>query len=87
MFCNDMKSGSVIRFKLASVICPDQEQVIENITNHLALTGKVLQLSDAGEKRNYYAVIQVGGIMNPLIVPVNEIEICSVSEEQEKLKQ
>ncbi|MBN1764640.1 MAG: hypothetical protein JW860_05230 [Sedimentisphaerales bacterium] len=86
MFCDDMKSGSEVRFKLSSVICPDQEQVIENITNRLALTGKILQLSDAGDKRNFYAVVQVGGIMNPLIVPISEIEICSASLEEEKLK-
>ena len=80
-----MKSGTQVRFKLSSVICPDRQQIVENITHHLNLTGKVVQLSDAGEKQDFYAIVYVDGITNPLIVPIGEIEICSSSQEDEAL--
>jgi len=77
MYSTEMKSGTQVRFKLSSVVCPDRQQIVENITNHLNLTGKVVQLSDAGEKQDFYAIVYVDGINNPLIVPTGEIEICS----------
>ena len=85
MYFKEINSGSSVRFKLSSVICPEQDQIKEKITGKLDLTGKVVQLSDAGDKQNYYAVIHVGGIMVPLIVPVDQIELCSTSSGDEVL--
>jgi len=83
MFFTDVRSGSLVRFQLSSIVCPDREQVLARITNRLNLTGKVVQLSDAGEKSDYYAIIQVGGVMSPLIVPVDQVELCHSSSEDE----
>ena len=85
MFYTDITSGSVVRFQLSSVVCPDREQILKKITNRLNLTGKVVQFSDAGDKHDYYAIVQVGGILNPLIVPVNQIELCQVPLDKEAL--
>lgn len=74
MIFNQIESGTEVSFKLGDVVCPTLTQMLEKITSNLNLTGKVIQLSDAGEHKDFYAVIQVKGILNPLIVPLKHIE-------------
>ena len=76
MLIPDVESGATVRFKLESVVCPNVHEVIERVTKNLKLTGKVLFLSDAGEERNHFAIVEVNGIVSPLIVPVSQIENC-----------
>ena len=83
MYFEEIKSGSLVRFQLSSIICPGQSQVLEKITRRLNLTGKVVQLSDAGNQQDFYVIVQVGGIVSPLIVPVNKVELCRASLEDE----
>ena len=47
--------GSPVRFKLANVVCPDMEQVIEKLIDSLEVTGRVVYLSDSGEKKDEFA--------------------------------
>ena len=83
MYFEEIKSGSLVRFQLSRIVCPGQSQVLEKITRRLNLTGKVVQLSDAGNQQDFYAIVQVGGIVSPLIVPVNKVELCRASSEDE----
>jgi hypothetical protein len=76
MWFKEIGAGTLVRFDLASVVCPDQENIVEKITSRLGLTGKVVMLSDAGEKVNHYAVVRVSGIMSPVVVPVDSLEFC-----------
>jgi len=73
----EVTSGSTVRFKLLSVVCPEIKRVFEKVTHSLELTGKVVSLSDGGEQKNHFAIVEVGGIMSPLIVPVDEVKLCS----------
>lgn len=75
MFYPEVASGTTVRFKLANVVCPDSEVIWEKVTGCLEVTGTVVLLSDAGKKKNYYAVVKVNGIATPLIVPVNQVEL------------
>jgi hypothetical protein len=68
------QKGNSCRFRLADVICPDRQQVLNQITPDLEVTGQVTLLSDAGEVPAQFAVIEVPGIAAPLIVPVAKLE-------------
>jgi len=87
MFFNNVKAGSRVNFSLSSVICPDIENVLEKLTSRLGLVGQVVMLSDSGEMRNHYAVVQVGGIMSPLVIPVSKLELCNSSSEIEIIEE
>jgi hypothetical protein len=65
--------GHLCRFKLADVICPDRQQVLGQITPAVQVSGRVVFLSDEGERKDCYAVIEVDGIGTPLIVPVERL--------------
>jgi len=75
-------SGSVVRFRLESVLCPDLENILHKATERLEVTGKVILLSDAGGFKDSYAVVEVGGIATPLIVPVREVQTYQASTEE-----
>ena len=75
MFIPEVTAGSIVRFKLDSVVCPEKERIIANINDRLKVTGRVVFLSDAGERKSHFAVLEVKGIMSPLIVPVDRIEM------------
>ena len=73
MFWPEVEPGSQVRFKLADVLCPELEQVVEKLTEDLEVTGRVAFLSDSGNDKDSFAVVEVDGVMCPLIVPVDEI--------------
>ena len=73
MYWPEVGPGSQVRFKLADVVCPEPEQVIDKLTETLEVTGKVVFLSDSGEEKDQFAIVEVNGVMCPLIVPVDEI--------------
>jgi len=75
MYYPEIVSGTHVRFKMANVVCPDTEIILEKTTGCLEVTGRVVLLSDAGKEKNYYAVVEVNGIATPLIVPVNQVEL------------
>ena len=69
-----LSPGSSVCFCLTDVFCPDLDQIREKITDSLEVTGRVIFLSDAGERPDHFAVVEVDGIMSPLIVPVDQIK-------------
>ncbi len=81
MYFKDLESGSPVRFQLSKAACPAFSQILENVTDRLDVTGRVVYLSDAGEKKDFYAVIEVSGIETPLIVPVDQLLRSAVGSE------
>jgi hypothetical protein len=81
MFFPELESGALVRFKLASVVCPDQKEIVEKVTEQVEFTGRVVLLSDGGEKRGHFAVVEVTGIATPLIVPVDQVATYSLPSE------
>ncbi len=73
MLFENVGAGTHVQFSLSSVVCPNVEDVIEKVTGRLALTGEVVMLSDSGEKKDRFAVVQVKGIAAPLVVPIEEL--------------
>ena len=78
MYFTEFGTGTQVRFPLSRIVCPERDQVSEFFTDGLKLTGKIVYLSDAGERRDYYAIVEVGGVGTPLIVPVDQLELLSL---------
>ena len=75
MYAPKLHSGIVVRFRLGSVVCPDQQQVLHNLSGLVELTGNVVLVSDYGRKKDHFAIIDVEGVSVPLIVRVAELSV------------
>jgi hypothetical protein len=63
--------GQKVQFKLADIHLPDIAEVLSRMTDDVELIGQITLLSDQGEHRSAFAVIEVKGILMPLIVPAS----------------
>jgi hypothetical protein len=61
------------RFRLSDVICPDRDQILKQITSELEVCGEVLFLSDSGDKKGHFAILEVKGIPVPLVVSLDHL--------------
>ena len=52
MLFQRLTAGSVVRFMLKNVLCPDMEDVTEKLTGSLELTGRVILMSDEGQSKD-----------------------------------
>jgi len=77
-----LKNGTRCRFKLSDVICPDKQQVVAQITADLEVSGEIVLFSDAGNEPEQFAIIEVGGIAAPLIVPVARLQVVKDADPQ-----
>ena len=73
MYVCPVKANKRYRFRLADVICPDREQMRQQMTAELEMSGEVMFLSDRGAEPDRFAIIRVQGIFSPLIVPVEHL--------------
>jgi len=73
MYFKQLESGTPVRFQLSKAVCPAFYQILENMAECLEVTGRVVYLSDAGEKKDFYAVVEVCGLETPLIIPVDQL--------------
>jgi hypothetical protein len=62
-----------VQFKICDVYYPDPAQVLRDLHGGDLLTGKVVDLSDSGMQKEVFAVVEVDGIEEPVIVPVEHI--------------
>lgn len=70
---SSLKSGVRVSFKLGEVVCPDLEQMLTQLTPELELSGEVVFFSDYGKSKNHFAIVDVRGLLTPLIVPVSRL--------------
>ena len=68
-----IRTGTVASFTIGDVVCPDAAQVLRQTGPELTVSGKVVYLSDSGARKNHFAIVDVGGIHAPLIVPVSRL--------------
>ncbi len=57
-------------FRLIDVVCPDFDQVVNQLGPELRVTGQVAFVSDRGTQEGCFAIVDVRGIHTPLIVPM-----------------
>jgi len=62
-----------VRFKIRDVYHPDPAQVLSDLHGDDLLIGKVIEFSDSGMQKDAFVVVEVEGIEEPVIVPVERI--------------
>jgi hypothetical protein len=62
-----------VHFRIRDVYHPDRAQVLMELHGNDVLQGKVIDLSDSGMQAEAFAVVEVEGIEQPLILPVERI--------------
>jgi hypothetical protein len=62
-----------VQFKIRDVYHPDPTTILIDLHGNDLLTGKVIDLSDSGLQKDTFVVVEVEGIEELLIVPVERI--------------
>jgi hypothetical protein len=80
-------SGATVTFTLHDVVCPDLTPVFEHVGPELLVTGQVSYLSDCGEQRDHFVIVDVNGMHTPLIVPVARLNRTPVNNEDPDIRE
>ena len=77
---NEMESGARmdlknrwVHFKICDVYLPDPQQLLVELHGNDVIAGRVIDLSDSGREAEAFAVVEVAGIGQRVIVPVQRI--------------
>jgi hypothetical protein len=62
-----------VRFKLRDIYHPDPAKVLIDLHGTDVLTGTVFDMTDSGQHAGVFIVVDVEGIEEPVIVPVEQI--------------
>jgi hypothetical protein len=68
----DLRNRRVF-FRIGDIYFPDSAQVLFDLHGADLLEGKVADLSDNGPLKDAFAVIEVEGLDQPVIVPVDRL--------------
>ena len=63
----------IVQGRIRDVYHPDPTQVLLDLHGDDLLTGKVVDLSDSGMQREAFVVVEVEGMAELMIVPVERI--------------
>lgn len=67
-----MRNTCVI-FRICDVYVPEPVQILMELHGKNQLKGKVIDVSDAGFQEEAYAVVEVEGLSQPVVVPVKHV--------------
>jgi hypothetical protein len=62
-----------VRFKIRDVYHPDPVKILTDLHGDDLLTGKIIDLSDSGMQKHAFAVIEVEGVSELLVVPIARV--------------
>jgi hypothetical protein len=62
-----------INFKIKDVYVPEPAQILMELHGDDLLQGKIIDSSDSGFKQDAFAVVEVDGLAQPVVVPMNRI--------------
>jgi hypothetical protein len=62
-----------VQFKIRDVYHPDPTKVLTDLHGNDLLIGRVIDLSDSGLQKDAFVVVEVEGLVEPVIVPVERI--------------
>jgi hypothetical protein len=68
-----------VNFQISDIYIPDPGQILKELHEKDLLQGKVIDVSDGGTQQEAFAVVEVEGLKQPVVVPMNRIR-SSVSE-------
>ena len=63
-----------VNFKIKDVYVPDPAQILMELHGNDLLQGKIIDASDSGFQQDAFAVVEVEGLAQPLVVPMNRIK-------------
>ena len=78
--------GQIVKFRLGDIHLPEVAEVLARVTDEVELHGSITLLSDHGEQRSAFAVIEVKGILMPLIVPTASIHVLGLSADGKEVE-
>ena len=64
-----------VQFRLGDIFMPDAATLIYNLHSSDLLRSRVIEMSDAGDRENAFVVVEVEGIKNRIVVPVDRVVI------------
>lgn len=62
-----------VHFRISDVYVPEPAELLAHLHGSDLLQGRILDLSDGGDHAQAFAVVEVDGICQPLVVPVSKI--------------
>jgi hypothetical protein len=63
-----------VNFKIKDVYVPDPAQILLELHGDDLLQGKIIDSSDSGLQKNVFAVVEVEGLAQPVVVPMDRIK-------------
>ncbi len=81
MLKDRLQPGQRVRFRLGDIHLPALSEVMARMSEDTELQGQITLLSDQGEAKAAFAVVEVQGVLVPLIVPASSIRVTSESGE------
>lgn len=63
-----------VRFQIGDVYYPDAASILKELHSDDVLRGRVIDLSEAGERGETFVVVQVNGLAQPVVVPLRCIQ-------------
>ena len=62
-----------IHFHISDVYVPEPAEILRELHGHDLLQGRVVDFSDRGSDRHAFAVVEVAGLSNLVVVPIAKI--------------
>jgi hypothetical protein len=62
-----------VNFRIRDIYIPDPGEVLAELHGADLLQGKVIDVSDSGAQQEAFAVVEVEGLKQPVVVPMNRI--------------
>jgi len=62
-----------VNFKIKHVRVPEPAEILMKLHGDDLLQGRIIQLSDSGFQQDAFAVVEVEGLAQPVVVPMNRI--------------
>jgi len=63
-----------VNFKIKDVYVPEPGQILLELHGDDLLQGKIVDSSDSGFQQDAFAVVEVEGLAQPVVVPMNRIK-------------
>lgn len=64
-----------VQFRLEDIYLPDPLMVVYEMHRSDLLSGRVIEMSDSGEREGAFVVVEVEGIGQRMVVPVERVEV------------
>ena len=76
-----LQPGLKVQFRLGDIHLPAVAEVLHRMTEDTELQGSITLLSDAGDQRAAFAVVEVQGVLMPIILPASAIRVVQGCDE------